>query len=134
VKIYLSGPMRGYACFNFPAFHAARTSLRDQGHTVVCPAERDLEQGFDPSRPIHEQDFDVDAALAFDIAALPHVDAIALLPGWQYSAGCAIELERAVELQLLILNLYVADDDMGGERVIPDISTTYPWQTAAWSA
>jgi hypothetical protein len=105
VKIYLSGPMRGYACFNFPAFHAARTSLREQGHTVVCPAERDLEQGFDPSRPIAEQDFDVDAALAHDIAALPYVDAIALLPGWQYSAGCAIELERAVELDLLVLNL-----------------------------
>ena len=105
MRIYLAGPMRGYACFNFPAFHAARTSLREQGHTVVCPAERDLEQGFDPSRSIHEQNFDVDAALAWDVAALPHVDAIALLPGWQYSAGCAIELERAVELDLLVLNL-----------------------------
>jgi hypothetical protein len=105
VKIYLSGPMRNYAEYNFPAFRAARASLRDQGHTVVCPAERDLAEGFDPSRPIHEQDFDVDAALAYDVAALPHVDAIALLPGWQYSAGCAVELERAVELDLLILNL-----------------------------
>jgi hypothetical protein len=105
VKIYLSGPMRNYPDFNFPAFHAARESLRDQGHVVVCPAERDLEQGFDPKRSIAEQDFDVDAALAYDVAALPTVDAIALLPGWQYSAGCAVELERAIELDLLILNL-----------------------------
>ena len=105
MKIYLSGPMRHYAEYNFPAFHAARTTLREQGHTVVCPAERDLEQGFDPTMPIEDQDFDVDAALAYDVAALPQVDAIALLPGWQYSAGCAVELERAIELELLVLNI-----------------------------
>ena len=105
MRIYLSGPMRNYPEYNFPAFHAARTSLREQGHTVVCPAERDLDQGFDPTLTPAEQDFDVDAALAYDVAALPHVDAIALLPGWQYSAGCAVELERAIELDLLVLNI-----------------------------
>jgi hypothetical protein len=105
VKIYLAGPMRDYPDFNFPAFHEARASLREQGHDVICPAERDLAEGFDPTLSVEEQGFDVGAALAYDVAALSRVDAIALLPGWQNSEGCAIELERAIELELLVLNL-----------------------------
>jgi hypothetical protein len=105
VRIYCAGPMRGLPSYGFHAFKVAREHLRDLGHEVVCPAEHDLANGFDPTLSIEEQDFDLDAAFAWDIAALAQVDAIALLPGWQDSEGCAIELERANALGLRILNV-----------------------------
>jgi hypothetical protein len=41
VKIYIAGPMRGIPEFNFPAFRDMAFWLRNQGHIVFNPAERD---------------------------------------------------------------------------------------------
>lgn len=78
MRIYLAGPMRGYAEFNFPAFHAAAARLREQGHTVFNPAERDIERhGADISKGNDTGDeqmaakahgFDLRVALGEDLA------------------------------------------------------------------
>ena len=39
VRVYLSGPMKGYPDSNFPAFHATAAALRARGLEVVNPAE-----------------------------------------------------------------------------------------------
>lgn len=95
-SIYLAGPMRGIPQFNFPSFHAARIRLRDAGWVVQCPAERDVEAGFDPTGLLGTEDLD---AVGFNLpGALEHcfrdvlaVDAVALLPGWTRSEGARAE-------------------------------------------
>ena len=42
--IYIAGPMTGRPDLNFPAFHAAATTLRDAGFDVVNPAEINPDQ------------------------------------------------------------------------------------------
>ena len=41
MKLYLSGPMRGFAEFNAPAFNVAAKRLREEGHEVNSPIEHD---------------------------------------------------------------------------------------------
>ena len=89
--VYLAGPMRGIDQFNFPAFHDATKALRQQGLNVLSPAEHDLETGFNPVTDT-EEDFDLPAAMRWDIQAVLKSDAVVLLPGWQRSSGTAIEL------------------------------------------
>jgi len=104
--VYVAGPMRGVAEFNFPAFAEATAQLRSRGYKVISPAEQDLGRGFDPSGLTGHEDM---AALGFDlrealIADLNHVafgcDAICLLPGWEFSKGAAAELALAEALGL----------------------------------
>ena len=89
--VYLAGPMRGIELFNFPAFHDAAKMLRQQGLVVLSPAEHDLETGFDPATDT-EEDFDLYAAMRWDIQAVLQSDAIVLLSGWRHSSGTATEL------------------------------------------
>jgi hypothetical protein len=51
MTIYLAGPMRGVAAYNFPAFDRAAEYLRSLGHGVVSPAEIDRAHGFDEDSP-----------------------------------------------------------------------------------
>jgi hypothetical protein len=90
--------MRGYAEHNFPAFREAAQTLRRYGVQVVSPAEKDLQVGFDPTRPVEEQGFDLKAALRWDLEQVLEVDAVVLLPGWEESFGAQAEanLARAV--------------------------------------
>lgn len=111
MKIYLAGPMRGIPEFNFPAFHEAAAALRELGHTVFSPAEKDNERhGTDISKgnaigcekqATAEHGFSLREALALDLDFIcREADAIALLPGWQNSKGATAEHATAVALGL----------------------------------
>lgn len=98
--IYLAGPMSGIPHFNFPAFHRAAWRLRAQGHTVFNPAEWDIKKYGDISEHNTTGDvaqaandgFNLREALAKDTQFIcMEADAIALLPGWEYSSGAIAE-------------------------------------------
>lgn len=116
MKIYVAGPMRGIPHFNFPAFHDAASKLRTQGHEVFNPAERDIKAtGIDISRDNPTGDnaqaeanhgFNLREALKDDLEFIClHADAIALLPGWENSAGARAEHRTAEALGLTIIHL-----------------------------
>lgn len=116
MKIYLAGPMRGIPEFNFPAFHAATARLREAGHFVFNPAERDIEKtGVDISKGNATGDnnlaeslhgFNLREALKDDLVFIClEADAIALLPGWENSKGVKAEMATAAALGLEILKI-----------------------------
>ena len=115
MKIYIAGPMRGIPEFNYPAFHAAAKSLREQGHFVFSPAERDIERdGKDWSKVSATGDlaeavqsgFSLRQALGDDIAWIcSTADAVALLPGWENSKGANAEKATAEALGLEVIYL-----------------------------
>ena len=41
MRIYIAGPMTGYAEMNFPAFNTAAARVRALGHEAVNPVEID---------------------------------------------------------------------------------------------
>lgn len=113
-KIYVAGPMSGIPHFNYPAFNAATTAFREQGHIVFNPAEHDIETfGKDISNATgctvtaaKEHGFDRRAALKADLTWIcENATAIALLPGWKKSTGACAEHALAVALGLEILEL-----------------------------
>jgi Domain of unknown function (DUF6378)/Domain of unknown function (DUF4406) len=111
-KVYLAGPMRGYADFNFPAFHDGAARLREAGYEVFSPAERDKDQGFDPSgmkgdnAELAPAGFDLRAALAADLDFVClEADAVVVLPGWEKSSGANAEVSAARALGLGVMTL-----------------------------
>lgn len=116
MKFYVAGPMRGYPQFNFPAFFAAAERLRQQGHEVFNPAERDVSvhgEDFAEKNPTgdievatKQHGFSLREALGDDLAFIcKEADAIALLPGWQKSKGATAERAVAEALGLEIVEL-----------------------------
>lgn len=110
-RFYLSGPMRGYPKFNFPAFDAATAAGRAKGYGVMSPADMDRELG-------HSEDDDLATVNTHenqrrfagrDCAALlalkaENGDGIALLPGWEKSTGALAELTLARWLGLCVVD------------------------------
>lgn len=120
MKVYVAGPMRGIAEFNFPAFHAAAAYLRAEGHQVFNPAERDIEHhGVDISKGNATGDealaaathgFNLREALKDDLEFIClHADAVAVLPGWENSKGAQAEVATAYALGLRVFK-YCAPD------------------------
>lgn len=111
-KAYVSGPMRGYPRFNFPAFDVVRDYLEAQGVHAFSPADNDrvvwpeCERALGFEEGITGLDDSAPAAYAFrsllvwDVWAIGQSDAIVLLPGWGESTGVAIELAVARALGL----------------------------------
>lgn len=116
-RIYLAGPMSGIPEFNFPAFFAAAAKLREEGHTVFNPAERDIDRhgGVDISKgnatgsqevAAKEHGFSLREALADDTEWIcREADAIAMLPGWENSKGARAEHALAFALGHKIIYL-----------------------------
>lgn len=84
--------MRGYEEYNFPAFHAAAAVLREQGYEVFSPAERDLEEGFDPTK---DEAQPMAYYMKFDLPAVCESDMVVVLPGWRESTGARLETHVA---------------------------------------
>lgn len=99
--IYIAGKMRGVELYNFPAFDKAAALFREQGWIVISPAEMDRARGFVETMPEPSNGFLKEAILK-DLAAIGTCSAIALLPGWETSAGVAVELALARFLHLEI--------------------------------
>lgn len=101
-RVYLAGPMRGYRYFNFPNFDFYALKWRRAGYKVVNPAELDRVQAH-----VHEytkkypKGFLRDA-MKRDLTSICDCDIIALLKGWERSAGVKVELELAKLLGLKI--------------------------------
>ena len=96
MNVYLAGPMRGYPEFNFPAFHAAAARLRLAAIEVSSPAEHDVQGGFDPTGS--DEDFDLRAALRWDLEQVMAVEMVVVLPGWEKSKGAKAEVALAEAL------------------------------------
>lgn len=131
MKIYVAGPMRGIPEFNFPAFNDAARVLREHGHTVFNPAEKDNERhGKDISagntegcekKAAEEHGFNLRVALGDDLAWIcAHADAVALLPGWENSKGAQAEKATALALGLHII--LFAEHQATDEEVVSDLN------------
>jgi hypothetical protein len=90
-RVYIAGPMTGYAELNFPAFRAEAAALRAAGLEVINPAEINV----DPSAGWS-------ACMRADIAQLVTCDRIHLLPGWSRSKGASLEHHIGRALGLLV--------------------------------
>jgi len=98
--IYLAGPMRGYDKYNFPAFAEATALLREQGHTVVSPAEMDQddEMIFDDDHVFTKEE--LWSVIHRDLKVIADFDQIAFLPGWAASSGARLEFALGCYLSL----------------------------------
>jgi hypothetical protein len=109
--VYIAGPMRGIAGFNFAAFDEAADILKAIGYTVCNPADRDREAHGDIGwsyttgdlDAVAEQGFSLREALAYDTDWISkHADAVAVLPGWEASRGARAEVALAHALGILV--------------------------------
>jgi hypothetical protein len=110
-RIYVAGPMQGIPEFNFPTFNAVAHCLRQDGHFVFNPAERDIERhgGVDISKgnatgslaeAKDNHGFSLRTALREDLDFICHrANSIVMLPGWEKSNGAQAEHRTAVALQ-----------------------------------
>jgi hypothetical protein len=91
MRVYVAGPMRGIPLFNFPAFDHAAKALRDQGHEVFSPAERDREDGFDETIVREVTNAEYRAFLKKDLPIVLDCEAMYMLRGWSQSTGASLE-------------------------------------------
>lgn len=87
LKIFISGPMKGYPNWNKEAFDRAEKRLRELGYDVFNPSWMQFYEGWS-----HEE------IRAIDLDAIEKCDAIAQLDGWQESIGAQEEFEQAKRL------------------------------------
>lgn len=91
MKVYICGPITGYAEGNRPAFDAAAHYLRSMTPwTVVSPPELDpaVTEGYD------DQYWRI---LGEDLKHVLEADALVLLDGWELSKGAQIEIYVAIK-------------------------------------
>lgn len=121
MKLYVAGPMRGYAQFNFAKFDEVCKSLRSKGHTVIGPQEIDRYLGFDET--VEELEVTQDDMRRFllrdTFLIILEAEGIVTLPGWEESKGAIMEVALA-----RAMGLPVYDDEMF--ELIVDIKA-YSW-------
>ena len=118
--LYIAGPMRGIAFFNYPMFDRVAKNLREAGNEVISPADEDRKQdGFDPfANPayhtadncIFPEEMDFHKTVRRCLDAVLRCDEIVLLPGWEASNGAVAELTLAMWLGKRVRHLKIANN------------------------
>lgn len=110
-RVYIAGPMRGFAKFNFPAFDEARDRAIELGFDPISPADMDRTSGVHEDHPPHlaqgpamARTFATRDTQALLSLRAEDGDGIALLPGWEKSTGAVAEFFLARWLGLQVLN------------------------------
>jgi hypothetical protein len=119
--LYIAGPMRGVAWFNYPLFDRVAKELREAGNEVISPADEDRKHdGFDPfANPSHVNPDACTFPKTMDFAktvrrcldAVLRCDELVLLPGWENSNGAVAELTLAMWLGKRVRHLNLDDDN-----------------------
>jgi hypothetical protein len=118
--LYIAGPMRGIAWFNYPLFDRVAKELRDAGNEVISPADEDRKDGFDPfANSSHVNPDACTFPKSMDFAktvrrcldAVLRCDEIVLLPGWENSNGAVAELTLAMWLGKRVRDVRIDDQD-----------------------
>ena len=97
--IYIAGPMAGMPDCNCDAFEAAEKKLANEGWQVINPF--DFTAVF--ACALKLEGAALEACMAAELAALPHLDAIYLLKGWNKSKGARRELLVALQHDLIVI-------------------------------
>ncbi len=125
--LYIAGPMRGVAWFNYPMFDRVAQELRDSGNEVISPADEDRKVGFDPfANPFYaiagnctfpsEASFEsFDKTVRRCLEAVLRCDEIVLLPGWENSQGALAELAIAAWMGKRVWQGY--NDEQGSPSI-----------------
>lgn len=93
--IYISGPMTGYHCFNFPRFFYWQVVLERSGYAVLNPAEIDCQRMLEGWRYTDDQ---WDALLEEDCRLIrENADAVFVLKGHEKSKGAHKEIAEALK-------------------------------------
>lgn len=119
--VYIAGPMRGIAYFNYPLFDRIAKHFRDEySLEVISPADEDRKQdGFDPFKNLRyanpaecvfpeSMDFQTVVRRCFE--AVMRCDEIVLLPDWEKSKGAVAELALAIWLGKRVREVFVNED------------------------
>lgn len=119
--LYIAGPMRGIAYFNYPMFDRIAGILREQGLCVINPADEDRKQdGFDPfENPAHAvpenctfpRTMDFHKIVRRCLDAVMQCEEIVLLPGWERSSGAVAELTLAMWLNKRVQHVRIDTDN-----------------------
>lgn len=116
LAVYLVGPMRGVASWNFPAFRTAETLLKERGYHVFSPATICEALGyasFDEEGCYPDTEggrSHLEHVMLSDFACICRSDALALLPGWERSKGSTVEVALAQFLGLKLLDATTGED------------------------
>jgi hypothetical protein len=123
--LYIAGPMRGIAWFNYPLFDRVAKELRDAGNEVISPADEDrMQDGFDPyANPAHAhpdactfpKTMDFSKTVRRCLDAVLRCDEIVLLPGWEESQGALAELAIAAWMGKRVWQGY--NDEQGSPSI-----------------
>ncbi len=109
-RAYIAGPMRGLPNFNFARFDEAAERWREAGYGVVNPADHDRQvypdiaewPGFAKGDPAKCPEFDLRAALLWDLNEISTCDVLVLLPGYSTSSGARCEVAFAEALGITV--------------------------------
>lgn len=107
MKLYIAGPMSGYAEFNFPAFFRVADHYKEQGWVVFNPAAKDTEDDVQKDdsyktgddQQLMKSGWDFREAYLWDVTKVIESDAIYMLKGWERSAGARGEHAVAISIQ-----------------------------------